>query len=118
MCCTSVYVIIQYPPTTPQAYVNRVGQWILYLLLAIYLNNILPNVVGARRPWYYPFMPSYWRPPPAAAASPLRAAAARARAPGGAEGEKEEEEVAAEEERMRALMQQRIGGWRGLRGGM
>lgn len=90
-------------------------QWIAYLLLAIYLNNILPNEVGARRPWYYPLLPSYWRPRPAAAAAALRAVADKDGGGGG--GGEKEEEVEAEEERMRAMLHERIGALRQGRGG-
>lgn len=33
----------------------------LYLLIALYLDNVLPNEYGVRRPLYYFLMPSYWR---------------------------------------------------------
>jgi len=84
---------------------------VAYLLLAIYLGNVLPNEVGARRPCYYPLLPSYWLPRPAQRAGALRAVmdqeARRLRQPP-AEGPAEEE-VAAEEERMRTLLLQRTG---------
>lgn len=32
----------------------------LYMLLTMYLENVLANEFGVRRPWYYPFLPSTW----------------------------------------------------------
>lgn len=35
-------------------------QWLVYFLLAIYLDNVLANESGVRqRPWYF-LLPSYW----------------------------------------------------------
>ncbi|KAI8472689.1 MAG: hypothetical protein J3K34DRAFT_204610 [Monoraphidium minutum] len=97
-----------------QAYTTMLLQWLLYLLAAVYLNNVLPNELGARRPWYYPVLPSYWRPRPAATAAALQkaadGAAARRVEPRVSDGGGEaEEEVAAEEDRMRALLRERVG---------
>lgn len=33
----------------------------LYLLLALYLDNVIPAEYGKRRPPYFIFMPSFWR---------------------------------------------------------
>jgi len=37
-----------------------VGLYILYSLLGIYLDNILPDVMGVRKPWNYFMLASYW----------------------------------------------------------
>jgi ABC-type multidrug transport system ATPase subunit len=34
---------------------------IVVLVLAIYLDNVLPNVYGVSLPWWYPFSAAYWR---------------------------------------------------------
>lgn len=35
-------------------------QWLLYFVLAVYLDNVLANESGVRqRPWYL-LLPSYW----------------------------------------------------------
>lgn len=34
--------------------------WVFYALLAVYLDNVLPNERGVRMPWYYCFSPNYW----------------------------------------------------------
>jgi hypothetical protein len=47
-----------------QVYLTLLLQWAGYWLLAVYLSNVLPNEVGARRPWDYYLRPSYWRPRP------------------------------------------------------
>jgi hypothetical protein len=57
----------------PQQYAVLIVQWAAYLLLAIYLNNVLPNEVGNKRvPWYFLTL-SYWRPRPAAVRTALAA---------------------------------------------
>ncbi|GBF88378.1 ABC transporter A family member protein [Raphidocelis subcapitata] len=96
-----------------QALVTLLVQWAAYLLLAIYLGNVLPNEVGARRPWYYPLLPSYWFPRPRARGAALKTvldqeARGGARAPAAEGGG--DEDVAAEEERMRALLAARAEG--------
>lgn len=47
-----------------QVYLTLLLQWAGYWLWAVYLSNVLPNEVGARRPWNYYLRPSYWRPRP------------------------------------------------------
>lgn len=47
-----------------QVYLTLLLQWAGYWLWAVYLSNVLPNEVGARRPWNYCLTPSYWRPRP------------------------------------------------------
>ena len=37
-----------------------VGLYVLYSLLGIYLDNVLPDVMGDRKPWAYCLMPSFW----------------------------------------------------------
>jgi ABC-type multidrug transport system ATPase subunit len=32
-----------------------------WLLIALYLNRVLPSAYGVRRPWYFPFSSSFWR---------------------------------------------------------
>ncbi|XXQ35415.1 ABC transporter domain-containing protein [Plasmodiophora brassicae] len=34
----------------------------LFSVLAWYLDNVLPQKVGTRKPWHFPFHKSYWRP--------------------------------------------------------
>lgn len=34
----------------------------LYLVLAVYVERINPGAFGIAQPWYFPFLPSYWRP--------------------------------------------------------
>lgn len=47
-----------------QVYLTLLLQWTGYWLWAVYLSNVLPNEVGACRPWNYYLRPSYWRPRP------------------------------------------------------
>ncbi|XP_041978072.1 phospholipid-transporting ATPase ABCA1-like [Aricia agestis] len=35
---------------------------ILYMLIALYLEKVLPGPYGAPKPWYFPFQKSYWFP--------------------------------------------------------
>lgn len=39
-----------------------VALWLGYFVLAIYVDNVLPNEFGVRKPFYYFLMPSYWFP--------------------------------------------------------
>jgi len=48
---------------------------VLYTLLGVYLNAVLPQEFGVPLPWYYPVTTKYWRPAHATAAN---AAAANA----------------------------------------
>jgi len=41
-------------------YVILVAQWIIYFILAIYLDNVLADENGVRRPLWYFLLPSYW----------------------------------------------------------
>jgi hypothetical protein len=41
-------------------YIWLVLDFFLYLGLALWFDNILPNEHGVRRPWYYFVTPSYW----------------------------------------------------------
>lgn len=34
---------------------------ILYLLIALYVETVLPGEYGVPLPWYFPCQPSYWR---------------------------------------------------------
>eukprot|EP01026_Neomeris_dumetosa_P039658 TRINITY_DN3260_c0_g1_i6.p1 TRINITY_DN3260_c0_g1~~TRINITY_DN3260_c0_g1_i6.p1 ORF type:complete len:980 (-),score=135.90 TRINITY_DN3260_c0_g1_i6:302-3241(-) len=43
-----------------QIYLIFFGQWLVYFILTIYLDNVIPNENGVRRkPWYF-LMPTYW----------------------------------------------------------
>ena len=33
---------------------------VLYILLALYLDKVLPKEYGKREVWYFPFTPSFW----------------------------------------------------------
>ena len=33
---------------------------VLYMLIAWYLEGVFPGRYGVAKPWYFPFMPSYW----------------------------------------------------------
>ena len=37
-----------------------VAQWVVYFVLAVWLDNVLPNENGVRRPGWYFLLPSYW----------------------------------------------------------
>lgn len=43
-----------------QLYIWMILDFFLYLGLALWFDNILPNEHGVRRPWYYFVTPSYW----------------------------------------------------------
>ena len=32
------------------------------MVLAVYLDKVLPDRLGVRLPFWYPFLPSYWKP--------------------------------------------------------
>ena len=32
----------------------------LFLVVGLYLDNVLPSAFGLRKPWYFLFQPSYW----------------------------------------------------------
>jgi ABC-type multidrug transport system ATPase subunit len=70
--------------------VNEAVLALVYGLLAVYLDNVVANELGVRRPWLYFLDPGYWRPRPAAAGTALarvlaqEAAAVSAAAAGGA----------------------------------
>lgn len=34
---------------------------VLYLLLALYVEQVRPGEFGIPQPWYFPVLPSYWR---------------------------------------------------------
>lgn len=34
---------------------------VLYFVLTWYLEGVFPGRYGVSKPWYFPFMPSYWR---------------------------------------------------------
>ena len=37
-------------------------QCVGYLVLAVYLDKVLPDRMGVRLPLWYPLLPSYWKP--------------------------------------------------------
>ena len=37
-----------------------VAQWVVYFVLAVWLDNVLPNENGVRRRGWYFLLPSYW----------------------------------------------------------
>ena len=45
-----------------QIYNILIALWLGYFFLAIYIDNVLPNETGNRRPFYYILIPSYWFP--------------------------------------------------------
>ncbi|GJD08798.1 ABC transporter A family member 2 [Galdieria sulphuraria] len=47
-----------FPLTT--CWVWMIWTSIVVMVLAVYLDNILPNEFGSRLPWYYPFSKYYW----------------------------------------------------------
>eukprot|EP01024_Parvocaulis_polyphysoides_P015911 TRINITY_DN1703_c0_g2_i9.p1 TRINITY_DN1703_c0_g2~~TRINITY_DN1703_c0_g2_i9.p1 ORF type:complete len:796 (-),score=106.72 TRINITY_DN1703_c0_g2_i9:746-3133(-) len=41
-------------------YLIFLGEWIVYFILAVYLDNVIPNENGVRRsPWFF-LLPTYW----------------------------------------------------------
>lgn len=38
------------------------SQCVVYMLLAVYLDKVLPDRMGVRLPPWYPLLPSYWNP--------------------------------------------------------
>jgi len=34
---------------------------VLFFILFLYLDQVLPREVGLQRPWYFPLLPSYWK---------------------------------------------------------
>ncbi|KAL6751513.1 hypothetical protein V8C86DRAFT_2775895 [Haematococcus lacustris] len=92
-----------------QIYKVFIALWILYFVVAIYLDNVLKNQYGVRRPILYFLYPSYWFPTTAAPASALGHVLKE-----DAEGPNEimaeaDQDVLAEESRMRALLNHRTG---------
>ncbi|GJQ09738.1 hypothetical protein GpartN1_g1529.t1 [Galdieria partita] len=47
-----------FPLTT--CWVWMIWTSIVVMVLAVYLDNVLPNEFGSRLPWYYPFSKYYW----------------------------------------------------------
>ncbi len=37
-------------------------QCIGYMVLAVYLDKVFPDRMGVRLPFWYPLLPSYWKP--------------------------------------------------------
>ena len=37
-------------------------QCVGYMALAVYLDKVLPDRMGVRLPFWYPLLPSYWKP--------------------------------------------------------
>lgn len=35
---------------------------VLYMLVALYLEQVAPGPFGSPRPWYFPFQPRFWCP--------------------------------------------------------
>lgn len=52
---------LTYPSLDPPGQI-LIALWIGYFFLAIYMDNVLPNENGNRRPFYYILVPSYWVP--------------------------------------------------------
>ncbi|XP_035696779.1 ATP-binding cassette sub-family A member 5-like [Branchiostoma floridae] len=50
------------PPNFPVLYpiIMLVVDTVLYLLLAFYLDNVIPGEYGQQQPWYFCLMPSFW----------------------------------------------------------
>ncbi len=46
--------------TVQSAIVMLFVDTILYFILAVYLEQVLPSDYGIRQPWYFPILPSYW----------------------------------------------------------
>eukprot|EP00878_Enallax_costatus_P039861 GHUV01045787.1.p1 GENE.GHUV01045787.1~~GHUV01045787.1.p1 ORF type:complete len:620 (+),score=148.94 GHUV01045787.1:439-2298(+) len=104
-----------------QVYWTLVVQWLLYWIMAVYLNNVLPNEVGTRRVLWYPFCRSYWSPRPTDTVSALQHLAQHegldATAAGGGDGNADaaaagasiDDDVAAEEQKMKAVLLERVG---------
>ncbi|XP_024541685.1 ABC transporter A family member 2 [Selaginella moellendorffii] len=46
--------------TLEQGYYWLIGTFFLWLVLAIYFDNVLPDVNGVRKPWFYFTHASYW----------------------------------------------------------
>ncbi|DBB06884.1 TPA: hypothetical protein ACH3X3_009543 [Trebouxia sp. C0006] len=58
----------------PHLFLFATAQCIGYMVLAVYLDKVLPDRMGVRLPFWYPLLPSYWKP--TKTTSPQRAAAA------------------------------------------
>ncbi|DBA85756.1 TPA: hypothetical protein ACH3X1_005317 [Trebouxia sp. C0004] len=58
----------------PHLFLFAVAQCIGYMVLAVYLDKVLPDRMGVRLPFWYPLLPSYWKP--TKTTSPQHAAAA------------------------------------------
>jgi len=83
-----------------------VALWAGFLVLAIYVDNILPNEFNVRRsPWYF-LMPSYWIPS-LSKGNGLGKLDDSHRAPGDTGAT--DEDVAAEESKVRSLLNHRTG---------
>lgn len=85
-----------------------IALWLGYLVLAIYLDNVLKNEFGLSRPIFYFLYPSYWFPSTAAPADAL-SHVLREDDKGPNEIMNKDEDVLAEESRMRQLLQHRTG---------
>ncbi|MEW5309052.1 MAG: hypothetical protein WDW38_000964 [Sanguina aurantia] len=87
-----------------------IALWLGFFVVAIYLDNILPNEHGVRKPFYYFLLPSYWIPSTQTSSSLLQALQ---EGRGGREEAPQEgaadQDVLIEEEKMRALLQHRTG---------
>ncbi|KAL3149709.1 hypothetical protein ABBQ38_013538 [Trebouxia sp. C0009 RCD-2024] len=46
----------------PHLYIFAALQCVFYMLLAVYLDKVLPDRMGVRLPPWYPLLPSYWNP--------------------------------------------------------
>eukprot|EP01025_Chloroclados_australasicus_P050566 TRINITY_DN5830_c0_g3_i2.p1 TRINITY_DN5830_c0_g3~~TRINITY_DN5830_c0_g3_i2.p1 ORF type:complete len:1015 (-),score=90.81 TRINITY_DN5830_c0_g3_i2:310-3354(-) len=59
---SDVYVDLTCVFSLGQIYLIFLAQWFVYFILAMYLDCVIPNENGVRRPPWYVFMPTYWFP--------------------------------------------------------
>lgn len=94
-----------------------IALWLGFIVLAIYMDNVLKNENGVRRPLLYFLYPSYWLPSTTAPTAALqhvlgedsKGPGAGGPGSGAAPGEEVDEDVLAEEARVRQLLNHRTG---------
>lgn len=95
-----------------EVFIILIVQYACYLVLAVYLDQVIPNESGVSRPLWFIFNPSYWMPRKQVAAAALKKVLAQER-----RGSRQppqpvsrvDDDVAAEEKKMRELINHRTG---------
>jgi hypothetical protein len=119
--CQNIPVVANQPAYNPQQqyidytcvmslnsiYLIYIALWVGYFFLAIYIDNVLPNETGNRRPFYYLLLPSYWLPF-LATGNNLGNLNDKRNPPNGS-GVASDADVMEEESRVRALLNHRTG---------